>query len=397
MEDEFLFCERLDTRTTAKDIFNKVDRFFEEHDIQWKHVIGVCTDGAPAMLGCRSGFQTLVKEKSPNVVGTHCIIHRQALMVKTMPDELSHVLDKLIKTVNFIKANALNSRLFAELCKESDSVFENLLLHTRVRWQSKGKVLKRIFVLRKDTHEFLRDVKPDMHKNFSDDHFLMFLSFLVDIFESVNSVNLALQDKEVNVLHCHEKFKAFNMKLSLWHSKLNKKNFASFPYLNEFLDGNELQMSDVILEVMKLHVSILSEEISRYFPNLQESDKLYRFINFPFGLKLDNLPSSNNQIQEQFIDMANDGSAKNVHREMCCSDFWIAMAQTYPDLAKMALKVLIPFATTYECEAAFSTLLHIKTKYRNRLDVTNDMRVALCKTSPKIDELIAVKQVHPSH
>ena len=68
LEDEFLFCERLDTRTTAKDIFNKVDRFFEEHDIQWKHVIGVCTDGAPAMLGCRSGFQTLVKEKSPTLL-----------------------------------------------------------------------------------------------------------------------------------------------------------------------------------------------------------------------------------------------------------------------------------------------------------------------------------------
>ena len=95
--------------------------------------------------------------------------------------------------------------------------------------------------------------------------------------------------------------------------------------------------------------------------------------------------------------MANDGSAKNLHREMCCSDFWIAMAQTYPDLAKMALKVLIPFATTYECEADFSTLLHIKTKYRNRLDVTKNMRVALSKTSPKIDELIAAKQVHPSH
>ena len=63
----------------------------------------------------------------------------------------------------------------------------------------------------------------------------------------------------------------------------------------------------------------------------------------------------------------------------------------------MALKVLIPFATTCECEAAFSTLLHFKTKYRNRLNVTNDMRVARCKTNPKMDELIAAKQAHPSH
>ena len=64
LEDEFLFCESLDTTTMAKDIFGKVDRFFEKHNIQWKHVIGVCTDGASAMLGCRSGFQTLVKEKT---------------------------------------------------------------------------------------------------------------------------------------------------------------------------------------------------------------------------------------------------------------------------------------------------------------------------------------------
>ena len=148
---------------------------------------------------------------------------------------------------------------------------------------------------------------------------------------------------------------------------------------------------------MQRHVSIFSEEISRYFSNLQEFDKFYCFINSSFVLKLNNLPSSYNQIQEQFIDVANGGSAKSLHREMYCSDFWIAMAQPYPDLAKMALKVFILFATTYKCESAFSTLLHIKTNYRNRLDSTTEMRVVLCKTSSKIDELIAAKQVHPSH
>src|SRR6218665_282241 len=78
-------------------------------------IIVVCTDGAPAMLGCRSGFQTLVKQKSPNIVG--CTIHRQALMVKTMPDEFKNVLNEVITAVNFIKSNALNSRLFSQLCR----------------------------------------------------------------------------------------------------------------------------------------------------------------------------------------------------------------------------------------------------------------------------------------
>ena len=67
------------------------------------------------------------------------------------------------------------------------------------------------------------------------------------------------------------------------------------------------------------------------------------------------------------------------------------MIQTYPNLAKMALKVLILFATTHECEAAFSTLLHIKSEYGNRVDVIHEVRVALTKTLPKIDKFIAKK------
>ena len=76
-------------------------------------------------------------------------------MVKTMPDELKSILNDVIKAMNLIKANALNSRLFADLHKENYSDFKTLLLHSQVRWLSKGKVLKKSFVLRKEIHEFL--------------------------------------------------------------------------------------------------------------------------------------------------------------------------------------------------------------------------------------------------
>ena len=187
------------------------------------------------MLGCHSGFQALVKQKSPDIIGIHFTIHRQALVMKTVPDELNNVLGEVIRAVNFIKANALNSRLFSELCKESDSDFETLLLHSQVRWLSKGKVLKRVFTLCEEMQQFLKDVKPDMHAKFSDVRFLVSLSFLVDIFEFVNSINLALQGKEITVLHCHEKLTAFKMKLELWHSKLEDKNSAPFPQLIHIL------------------------------------------------------------------------------------------------------------------------------------------------------------------
>ena len=35
--------------------------FFDKHGLKWQNALGVFTDGAPAMFGCRSGFQNLVK------------------------------------------------------------------------------------------------------------------------------------------------------------------------------------------------------------------------------------------------------------------------------------------------------------------------------------------------
>ena len=60
-------------------MFRVVDAYFHKNGMKWEKLVGVCTDGAPAMLGCRSGFITKVKQKNPDAVGTHCVIHREAL------------------------------------------------------------------------------------------------------------------------------------------------------------------------------------------------------------------------------------------------------------------------------------------------------------------------------
>jgi hypothetical protein len=57
---EFLFRKPLESTTTARDIFKVVSDVFEEHGIECKNLYAVCTDGAPAILGCRSGFQAFL-------------------------------------------------------------------------------------------------------------------------------------------------------------------------------------------------------------------------------------------------------------------------------------------------------------------------------------------------
>ena len=54
--DDFLFCRWLTSKTTAHDVLKVVSDFFITEGLSWENVVGICTDGAPAMLGSRSGF-----------------------------------------------------------------------------------------------------------------------------------------------------------------------------------------------------------------------------------------------------------------------------------------------------------------------------------------------------
>ena len=82
---------------------------------------------------------------------------------------------------------------------------------------------------------------------------------------------------------------------------------------------------------------------------------------------------------------------------MHLATFCCAQLEMFPQLAKSALKILVPFAKTYLCETGFSTLVNIKTKPRNRLDPGDDMRVAITKKEPRFNLIIERMQQQKSH
>ena len=104
-------------------------------------------------------------------------------------------------------------------------------------------------------------------------------------------------------------------------------------------------------------------------------------------------------IADELIDLQNSSTKKAVFMDMQADKFWCSNRNQFPNLSKKAFQILVPFVTTYSCEHAFSVMVLLKNKQRNRLDAMfpDSMRLALSKTKPRIKELAAKKQTQVSH
>ena len=303
IKEEFLFCKVLTTTTKAIDVMSMVSEFFVEEKISWDKLIGVCTDGAPSMLGSKSGFVSLVKRKNPEIIATHCIIHRQALASKTLPSELNCILNIIIKVVNYIKGSSLRTRLFRKLCGEMYANHQDLLFYTAVRWLSKGNVIDRVFELFSEIKMFISEQSNKTQEDLKDfdEEILPSIAYLADIFERLNYLNRQLQGKETTIIMHTDAIKSFIDKLDLWTGKIERNNISPFHRLNEEMNNDKLP--DILKNCILQHLTELKSEFERYFPDIISEDIAMKLSRNPFNCNVDDLP---NEIQEEFLDFRND-------------------------------------------------------------------------------------------
>ena len=392
IHEEMLFINKLiDTRSET--IYAAVYNFLHDNGIPLSNLLQIATDGASAMTGKHNGFVAKFKEVAPHIMTIHCIIHRQHLAAKSLDNEMEEALKVAIAAINFVKANALHDRLFQKLCE--DQHHQTLLLHTEVRWLSKGNSLVRLAELWDTVLIFVHHMETSAHsKKQKDKAEALFLElsksntkakifYLADIFKHVNQLNKTLQGQNTNLVECAEKVHSFLNKLSLWKMHLQKNEFAFFCNLAETAPSLE------VIASCTNHLQNLRDDMTRRFKDIIEMSPPGWIIDIAH---FDVLSEENVDpiIAGEILELKeNKALMANIERNGLIG--WLSVGSFYPLLFEKVIPFLLGFPTTWLVEAGFSAVNDLLTKKRSQLQIEKrgELRLRLNQgLAVQLDKLI---------
>ncbi|KAK0137979.1 General transcription factor II-I repeat domain-containing protein 2B [Merluccius polli] len=264
--------------------------------------------------------------------------------------KLSHVVDVVTTTVNFIRARALNHRQFVSLLEEQESEHGDVRYHTAVRWLSLGKVLKRFWVLKSEIKEFC-EMKGKTIPELSDKDWVADLTFAVDVTAMMNELNTQLQGKGLFAHEMHSHVKAFMTKLQFISRQLGSNNLEHMKTLKEFKPSADHRHS------------------------------------------VDSAPTD---VQLELIDLQSDSLLKEHFKSASLLEFYSALKEeNFPNMRRHAQKMLVLFGSTYICEQTFSVMKFTKSRYRSSLTdehLSAVLRISTSDIQPDFDGLVKAQQ-----
>ena len=211
---------------------------------------------------------------------------------------------EIVGVLNFIKASAVNSRVFQQLRDDNGPQLQYLLFYFNVVWLSRGKLLRRLTDLRTEVQAFLNEKNHRHAIQFQDKEWMLKVCYLNNIFSTLNKFNTSMQGINQNIITLSEKLSAFREKLQLWGNTLEHERTAAFPSLNEYLkEWNQTDSSrfDVIKPILIVeHLKNLITEFDRYLSDINLKAQLC--VKNPSLAKVDNLSEDVAGLQEELID-----------------------------------------------------------------------------------------------
>ena len=236
-----------------------------------------------------------------------------------------------------------------------------------MRWLSKGRSLARVSELRESLQRFLLEKQSPLAAHFSDTEWVTKLAHWCDIFNLLKELSLSLQGRTTTVFKSAEKVAAFKAKLELWEPRVNIGIFVMFQTLVEIL--KETEPGPSFSQLVHDHLSQLSKEFEHYFRTTKDPRTGKEWIHYPFVNKPGELTLSVLE-EDPLLEMANDGALKSMFETTSnLLTFRIKVKVEYPEIATKVLKSLLPFRTSYLCEAGFSAVTATKTRLWSRRDI----------------------------
>lgn len=408
IREELVKVVPLTGHTTGQDIFLAFKRLIDSESIPVKKLVGLATDGAPAMVGGEKGFIALCRKDNsfPKFLTYHCIIHQQSLCGKFL--SMNNVMKTVVKVVNKVRAQALQRRLFRALTEELECQYGDLLLHTEVRWLSRGRVLQRFAELLPALVNFFKE-RGESFPELEDPVWLQDFAFLADITEKLNILNLQLQGKDKDIGGTISDVVSFSKKLELWERNLIQGEYKHFACLKQTLDKQGPSQPPYNNKEYIAILSDLKSQFNQRFQDFKSISIVAQFVKSPF-IEIDaeefstcvmqHFEEDNAAVEMELIDFQNDLSLKSLTSSS--ENIWpFVPKEKYPILVQVGLRVKAMFSSTYLCEVSFSSMKFIKNKYRNRLTdehLDNCIRMAATTYSPNIKKIVDdKKESHPSH
>ena len=388
ISEEMLFCKSLETSTTAKDIFKVVYEYINENDIPFKNIVSCTADGAPAMMGKQTGCLKLLKDMNPSMMTFHCVVHRENLVAKNMSPSLHTVMQAVIRCVNSIKAKPKFERLFKQFCLKQEADHVRLLLHTEVRWLSKGNCLRRFMEMFDMLTEFLGDQEEIIFLSSVDGK--AFVSYLTDIFEKLNILNCQLQGSKTTLLDAKTKIFGFVRFLETSEKNVRAKQFTQFEWLKK------CKVTNGAVKVISEHLNTLISDFNERFSDLKNMH-IPSWLGQPFLVDLNDVEI---EFQEELAELQCNQSMETLFKAKGVL-MWLSddMKKNYPKTTSRATEFVIHFPSSYLVECGFSAVNQLTSTSRNRLEITKrgDLRLKLTNLVPRIKSLCKNHEASFSH
>ena len=321
-------------------------------------------------------------------------------------DESNDVQDtaQLLVFIRGMDANfQLTEKLLSlEFLKQFKAFLEDLkserwdvLYHSRVRWLSLGKALKRLWELREEIVMFLeiKSIQCDFCSNRVDEEWKLYFKFAIDIMEKLNELNGKLQGNGIFAHEMYVHVKSFQMKLSLFSRQAGNNRFCLFPLLLEAKISGELAAK------YKVQLDTLAVEFDRRFLDFKNLEPQFNILSSPFTTEVDSAPEN---LQLELLDLQASNDLKEKFKLVSLPDFYKSLSDNlFPNLKNFAAKFLTLFGSTYVCEQAFSSLKISKSKNKSLLTDINlhdVMRISTSKLAPNFKKIVKnCEQLHKSN